>query len=163
SWIRGMWYVPQASSFCHRDVFEEFGLLREDLNCVFDTAFGLRIALGKVFPKTLTRPLAVRYLHDDAKSADPAGVLAACRPRADRPHAGRARASAPLRPRAAPGTRRDPAPAARIGGRRAGRPADPAAPADPRLLPPPSSARRSLASGPSTHRRAAARARGRRP
>jgi glycosyltransferase involved in cell wall biosynthesis len=69
-WIRTSWYVPQASSFWRRDVFEEFGLLRDDLNFVFDTEFGLRLALGGLQPLTFDRPLAVRYLHDEAKSAD---------------------------------------------------------------------------------------------
>jgi glycosyltransferase involved in cell wall biosynthesis len=69
-WIRSSWYVPQASSFWRRDVFEEFGLLRDDLSFVFDTEFGLRLALGGVHPLTFDRPLAVRYLHDEAKSAD---------------------------------------------------------------------------------------------
>jgi glycosyltransferase involved in cell wall biosynthesis len=69
-WIRSSWYVPQASSFWRRDVFDQFGLLRDDLNFVFDTEFGLRLALGGVQPRTFDRPLAVRYLHDEAKSAD---------------------------------------------------------------------------------------------
>src|SRR5207245_11260983 len=49
-WLRTSWYVPQASSFWRRDVFDEFGLLREDLHYVFDTEFGLRLALGGVLP-----------------------------------------------------------------------------------------------------------------
>ena len=69
-WVRGPWYVPQASSFWRRDVFQEFGLLREDLNFVFDTEFGLRVALGGVHPLTFDQPLAVRFLHDEAKSAE---------------------------------------------------------------------------------------------
>jgi hypothetical protein len=69
-WVRNSWYVPQASSFWRRDVFDEFGLLREDLHFVFDTEFGLRVALGGVQPLTFDRPLAVRYLHDEAKSAE---------------------------------------------------------------------------------------------
>jgi glycosyltransferase involved in cell wall biosynthesis len=68
-WVRNSWYVPQASSFWRRDVFDEHGLLREDLHFVFDTEFGLRLALAGVRPRTLDRPLAVRYLHDEAKSA----------------------------------------------------------------------------------------------
>jgi hypothetical protein len=51
-------------------VFEAHGLLREDLHYVFDTEFGLRLALRGVVPKIVERELAVRYLHDDAKSAD---------------------------------------------------------------------------------------------
>jgi glycosyltransferase involved in cell wall biosynthesis len=70
SWLRSSWYVPQASSFWRRDVFEEFGLLREDLHFVFDTEFGLRIALGGVRPLILEQPFAVRYLHPEAKSAE---------------------------------------------------------------------------------------------
>jgi glycosyltransferase involved in cell wall biosynthesis len=70
SWIRSTWYAPQASSFWRRDVFDEFGLLRDDLNFVFDTEFGLRLVLGGVRPVTIERPLAVRYLHDEAKSAE---------------------------------------------------------------------------------------------
>jgi glycosyltransferase involved in cell wall biosynthesis len=69
-WLRMSWYVPQASSFWRRDVFDEFGLLREDLHFVFDTEFGLRLALRGVLPVTLDRHLAVRYNHLEAKSAD---------------------------------------------------------------------------------------------
>jgi glycosyltransferase involved in cell wall biosynthesis len=68
--LRSTWYVPQASSFWRRDVFDEFGLLREDLDFVFDTEFGLRLALSEVRPVTFDRPLAVRYLHPAAKSAE---------------------------------------------------------------------------------------------
>lgn len=75
-WVREPWYVPQASSFWRRDVFEEFGLLREDLNFVFDTEFGLRLALGGLFPLTFDRHLAVRYNHDEAKSAAPEAFAA---------------------------------------------------------------------------------------
>jgi glycosyltransferase involved in cell wall biosynthesis len=70
AWIRRPWYVPQASSFWRRDVFDEFGLLREDLHFIFDTEFGLRIAIGGVRPSTLEQTFAVRYQHDAAKSAD---------------------------------------------------------------------------------------------
>jgi glycosyltransferase involved in cell wall biosynthesis len=69
-WLRAPWYVPQASSFWRRDVFDEFGLLREDLNFVFDTEFGLRLVLGGLHPVTIDRRLAVRYLHTEAKSAN---------------------------------------------------------------------------------------------
>jgi len=79
-WIRDIWYVPQASSFWRPDVFAEHGLLREDLNFVFDAEFGLRLALAGVYPRTLEQPLAVRYLHDDAKSAEGARFLAEYEP-----------------------------------------------------------------------------------
>ena len=68
--VRSTWYVPQASSFWRRDVFDEFGLLREDLDFVFDTEFGLRLALEGVRPTPVGQTLAVRYLHPEAKSAD---------------------------------------------------------------------------------------------
>jgi glycosyltransferase involved in cell wall biosynthesis len=70
NWIRSTWYAPQASSFWRRDVFDEFGLLRDDLEFVFDTEFGLRLVLGGVRPLTIEQPLAVRYLHEEAKSAE---------------------------------------------------------------------------------------------
>lgn len=71
-WVRDSWYVPQTSSFWRRSVFEEHGLLREDLHFVFDSEFGLRIALQGVLPHIVDRDLAVRYLHGEAKSADTA-------------------------------------------------------------------------------------------
>jgi glycosyltransferase involved in cell wall biosynthesis len=83
SWLRMSWYVPQASSFWRRDVFDEFGLLRDDLDFVFDTEFGLRLAIGGLQPLAFDRPLAVRYLHGEAKSAE--------RSRFDREYAGVAR------------------------------------------------------------------------
>ena len=72
AWVRNAWYVPQASSFWRREVFERHGMLREDLHFVFDSEFGLRIALAGVLPATIEQEIAVRYLHGDAKSADTA-------------------------------------------------------------------------------------------
>jgi glycosyltransferase involved in cell wall biosynthesis len=70
SWIREIWYVPQTSSFWRREVFDEHGGVREDLSYVFDTEFGLRLALAGVVPHLIDKTLAVRYVHDEAKSAD---------------------------------------------------------------------------------------------
>jgi glycosyltransferase involved in cell wall biosynthesis len=70
-WILSRWSVPQAASFWRRDVFEEFGPFRDDMHYVFDTEFELRVALGGVLPRIVDRELAVRYLHEDAKSAHP--------------------------------------------------------------------------------------------
>jgi glycosyltransferase involved in cell wall biosynthesis len=70
SWIREIWYVPQTSSFWRREVFDWHGGVREDLSYVFDTEFGLRLALAGVRPHVIERTLAVRYVHDQAKSAD---------------------------------------------------------------------------------------------
>lgn len=66
--IRESWYVPQASSFWRRDVFDDVGLLREDLHYVFDLEFGLRCVLSGVEPVPIDADLAVRYLQADAKS-----------------------------------------------------------------------------------------------
>jgi glycosyltransferase involved in cell wall biosynthesis len=71
-WVREIWYAPQASSFWRRDVFDDFGFLREDLHFVFDAEFGLRLALGGIAPRIISDTLAVRFLHDEAKSADSA-------------------------------------------------------------------------------------------
>jgi glycosyltransferase involved in cell wall biosynthesis len=70
-WILSRWSVPQAASFWRRDVFEEFGPFRDDMHYVFDTEFELRVALGGVLPTIVDRELAVRFLHEDAKSARP--------------------------------------------------------------------------------------------
>jgi glycosyltransferase involved in cell wall biosynthesis len=61
---------PQAASFWRRDLFDEFGLFREDLHYVFDTEFGLRLALADVLPAIVDRELAVRVVHPAAKSWD---------------------------------------------------------------------------------------------
>jgi glycosyltransferase involved in cell wall biosynthesis len=69
--IAETWYVPQASSFWRRQVFTEIGPLREDLHYVFDLEFGLRCALAGTVPSVMDADIAVRYLHDQAKSATP--------------------------------------------------------------------------------------------
>jgi glycosyltransferase involved in cell wall biosynthesis len=74
--IRETWYVPQASSFWQRDVFEDLGPLREDLHYVFDLEFGLRCVLTGIHPALISDELAVRFLHDEAKSADHAPFAA---------------------------------------------------------------------------------------
>jgi glycosyltransferase involved in cell wall biosynthesis len=71
AWIRTPWYVPQASSLWRRSLFENYGPLREDLAYVFDSEYAVRLALNGILPSILDRELAVRYLHADAKSADP--------------------------------------------------------------------------------------------
>jgi glycosyltransferase involved in cell wall biosynthesis len=69
-WIVDQWSVPQTSSFWRRKVFSEVGVFRKDFHYVFDTEFELRLALSGTMPKILDRELAIRYLHDEAKSAD---------------------------------------------------------------------------------------------
>src|SRR5262245_8940680 len=70
AWIRRSWSVPQPSSFWRRQVFERFGRFREDLHYVLDTEFMLRVAVGGCMPVIVEDELAVRWLHEDAKSAD---------------------------------------------------------------------------------------------
>lgn len=70
NWILDNWSVPQAASFWRRDVFGKVGTFREDFHYVFDTEFELRLALAGTLPSIVERELAVRYLHDEAKSAD---------------------------------------------------------------------------------------------
>jgi glycosyltransferase involved in cell wall biosynthesis len=71
SWLVQPWAVPQPASFWRRELFAEHGPFREDLHYVFDTEFMLRLAYAGELPELLAdRELAVRVLHDEAKSAD---------------------------------------------------------------------------------------------
>ena len=69
-WLLNPWGVPQPSSFWKRDVFDELGPFREDMHFVFDTEHALRLAYAGILPTVIEQELAVRYLHDEAKSAD---------------------------------------------------------------------------------------------
>jgi glycosyltransferase involved in cell wall biosynthesis len=68
-WVLDPWGVPQPSSFWRRDVFEELGPFREDLHYVFDTEHALRLVFAGLMPALVNDELAVRDLHDEAKSA----------------------------------------------------------------------------------------------
>jgi len=70
NWIVDNWSVPQSASFWRRRVFADIGAFREDFHYVFDTEFELRLALAGIMPTIVERELSIRYLHDDAKSAD---------------------------------------------------------------------------------------------
>jgi glycosyltransferase involved in cell wall biosynthesis len=67
-WILGPWGVPQPSSFWRREAFDRFGLFRQDMHYVFDTEFGLRLALEGELPVLIDAELAVRVVHPEAKS-----------------------------------------------------------------------------------------------
>jgi glycosyltransferase involved in cell wall biosynthesis len=69
-WVRAPWGVPQAATFWRREAFERYGLFREDMHYVFDTEFGLRLALDGHLPATLHDELSVRVIHEEAKSWD---------------------------------------------------------------------------------------------
>jgi glycosyltransferase involved in cell wall biosynthesis len=76
-WILGPWGVPQPSSFWRRAIFDDLGPFREDLRYVFDTEHGLRLAMAGRLPAIIDDELAVRVLHNEAKSAgDNAGWAA---------------------------------------------------------------------------------------
>lgn len=70
SWINGLWGVPQAATFWRRECFDRYGLFREDLDYVFDTEYGLRLAFDGHLPALIDRELAVRVIHPEAKSWD---------------------------------------------------------------------------------------------
>jgi glycosyltransferase involved in cell wall biosynthesis len=70
-WILEPWGVPQAATFWRREAFDRYGLFREDMHYVFDTEFGLRLALSGELPELIDADLAVRVEHDEAKSWDP--------------------------------------------------------------------------------------------
>jgi glycosyltransferase involved in cell wall biosynthesis len=69
-WVLAPWGVPQAATFWRRELFERHGHFREDMHYVFDTEFGLRLALAGELPAVVDHPLAMRVVHDEAKSWD---------------------------------------------------------------------------------------------
>lgn len=69
-WLIDPWGYPQPSSFWRRDLFERFGLFREDMHYIFDTEFGIRLLLGGVRPVLRGEEWAVRVDHPAAKSWD---------------------------------------------------------------------------------------------
>jgi len=69
-WILYPWGVPQAATLWRRDAFLRHGSFRTDMHYVFDTEFGLRLAFAGELPALIDRELAVRVVHEDAKSWD---------------------------------------------------------------------------------------------
>ncbi|MFL5906848.1 MAG: hypothetical protein ACJ75Z_04530, partial [Solirubrobacterales bacterium] len=70
-WLLAPWHVPQPSSFWRRELFDQYGLFRREMNYAFDAEFMVRLALAEELPEFLNGdPLAVRVHHGDAKSAD---------------------------------------------------------------------------------------------
>lgn len=69
-WLLEPWGVPQAATFWRREVFERFGQFRTDMHYTFDTEFGLRLAFAGHLPAVVDRELAVRVVHEEAKSWD---------------------------------------------------------------------------------------------
>ena len=69
-WILHPWGVPQAATFWRREAFERHGFFRQDMHYIFDTEFGLRLAFAGELPTLIDRELAVRVVHEEAKSWD---------------------------------------------------------------------------------------------
>jgi glycosyltransferase involved in cell wall biosynthesis len=69
-WILYPWGVPQAATFWRREAFQRYGSFRSDMHYVFDTEFGLRLLFAGELPAIVDRELAVRVVHEDAKSWD---------------------------------------------------------------------------------------------
>jgi glycosyltransferase involved in cell wall biosynthesis len=69
-WLLDPWGVPQAATFWRREAFDRYGLFRQDMHYVFDTEFGLRLAIAGHLPAIVDRELAVRVEHEEAKSWD---------------------------------------------------------------------------------------------
>jgi glycosyltransferase involved in cell wall biosynthesis len=70
AWMLHPWGVPQPSSFWQRSLFTELGPFREDMHYVFDTEHGLRLAYAGHMPGLIDAELAVRVIHEEAKSWD---------------------------------------------------------------------------------------------
>jgi glycosyltransferase involved in cell wall biosynthesis len=70
-WLLAPWHVPQPSAFWRRELFDGFGLFRQDMHFAFDAEFMIRLALAGEIPELIDGdPLAVRVHHEDAKSSD---------------------------------------------------------------------------------------------
>jgi glycosyltransferase involved in cell wall biosynthesis len=69
-WMLNPWGVPQPSSFWRRELFAELGPFREDMHYVFDTEHALRCAYAGHMPALIDAELAVRVIHEEAKSWD---------------------------------------------------------------------------------------------
>src|SRR3954452_18094756 len=69
-WLLDPWGVPQAATFSRRQAFDRHGPFRTDMHYTFDTEFGLRLAFAGHMPALIERELAVRVVHEEAKSWD---------------------------------------------------------------------------------------------
>jgi glycosyltransferase involved in cell wall biosynthesis len=69
-WVLDPWAVPQSATFWRRELFERYGPFRDDMHYVFDTELCVRLALAGELPGIVDEPLAVRVVHDEAKSWD---------------------------------------------------------------------------------------------
>jgi glycosyltransferase involved in cell wall biosynthesis len=70
--VANPWGVPQPSTFWRRGVFERHGPFRLDFHYAFDTEHNVRLLLAGEMPHLIDDELAVRFLHDEAKSASSA-------------------------------------------------------------------------------------------
>jgi len=70
-WLLAPWHVPQPSAFWRRELFDEYGLFRRDMDFAFDAEFMVRLAVGGEMPELLRNDvLAARSEHPEQKSHD---------------------------------------------------------------------------------------------
>jgi len=66
--VCGPWGVPQPANFWRRELFDTYGLFREELEYVMDTEFQVRLALSGEMPIITETLLACARLHPNSKS-----------------------------------------------------------------------------------------------
>ena len=67
-WVgEGLW-LPQASSFWDKRMFDNVGPFRSDMHYSFDLEFGVRALFAGYRPQFIAPVLAHRWLHDDCKT-----------------------------------------------------------------------------------------------
>jgi glycosyltransferase involved in cell wall biosynthesis len=69
NWLEGLWF-PQPSSFWHRDLMEQVGLLDESLYFCFDQEYWARFACAGHQPLILEKPLSVEREHEARKTSN---------------------------------------------------------------------------------------------
>jgi glycosyltransferase involved in cell wall biosynthesis len=69
-WMLHPWCVPQPSTFWRRELFDTYGLFREDMHYAFDAEFMLRCAYDGALPLCLPDKLSARVTHPGQKSSD---------------------------------------------------------------------------------------------
>lgn len=67
-WVgEGLW-LPQASSFWSKEIFETIGHFRTDMHFSFDLEFGVRALFAGYRPHFIQAVLANRWLHENCKT-----------------------------------------------------------------------------------------------
>ena len=69
-WAVRTWCVPQPSAFWRRELFDDYGVFRQDMHFAFDAEFFLRLAYAGELPELVPDVLSARVEHPAQKSAD---------------------------------------------------------------------------------------------